>query len=368
MTIDTPDNGTDTATDTSPLSVRDAIGMYAEMIDENGQEKNLPAPAEQKPQPQRDDPENVEDEDDDEGSLTDPDPEPGEEVEGDEAGTDDEDTPDDDEDDAPEAPQAAEPAPIGDDAVVVMADGTRTTVAELKKGNLRQADYTHKTTELQQAKAEVLQFVEKQQQDRVYLQELAKVFTPQRPPIEMSTPGHPTFNLPRYNQLERAYEEHMGLLNRATQQFEEAQAYLAEQARQQFLATRQEEGQKFLDRVPEMRDKKKQQRFWSDAIAAGETIYGYSKEELEALNDHRDYMVLNDALKWHRHLRKQRIANLKGQGKPQVAAITGGSRRSAQELRDSEFQARMKTLSKTHSQKDGVKALIAAEAAASRNR
>lgn len=66
--------------------------------------------------------------------------------------TDDQDEPES-EDEGPEVYDISEYGEIA----VKLADGTQTTLADLAKGTLRQADYTRKTTELSQARKEIEQ-------------------------------------------------------------------------------------------------------------------------------------------------------------------------------------------------------------------
>ena len=126
-----------------------------------------------------------------------------------------------------------------------------------------------------------------------------------------------------------------------------------------FLETRQAESQKLLERAPQFKDAAYQKRFWRDAIKAGKDVYGFTQADVEALNDHRDLMILDDALKYRRILAKRAKSAKKSDGKPQV--MQGGTRRSAAEISESNRRAAFKRLEKTGSMQDGIRAYLATQ-------
>ena len=349
------DNPSGTVDTSGPMDLSAGIAAYARSLDDDGAKK----PAEDiAPPPETFDADDEDDEDTDAQAAEDFD-EPVDDEDEDEGQS-------EDEDEAPEPdPPAAQYA--DDKAKVRLEDGTEVTVAELRKGTLLQADYTTKTMALAKDRETVAQEREQTQQyagkvheDRMYLARVAQAILPQPPPQTMLNPASPDYNQTLYHQWKAQYEQKMHELGTIDAQIAAYDQQIASETEKHFLETRQSEGQKLLERVPEFKDPTFQKRFWRDAIKAGEEVYGYTQAEVEALNDHRDFMVLKDALSWQRLKAKQRRAAKKSDGKPQIV-MHGGTRRSPQEIAESNRRAAMKRLEKTGSMQDGIRAYLASQ-------
>ena len=347
------DNPSGTVDTDSPLSFSAGVAAYAQNLDDTGQEKPRDeiAPPPEKIEPDADDDELDSDIEEDSDSV-------------------DDDDDSEDEGQSEDEDEAAEPEPptvyADDKAKVRLEDGTEVTVADLRKGTLLQADYSRKTEALAKEKEVVAsereqtqQYATKVHDDRLYLARIAQQFLPKPPPQSMLNPASPDFNLALHAQWKEQYEGQINNLRTLDAQIAAYDQQISQESERTFLETRQAESQKLLERVPEFKDTAYQKRFWRDAIKAGNDVYGYTQAEVEALNDHRDFMVLNDALKWRRVLAKKAKAASKSNGKPQV--MQGGTRRSAAEIADSNRRAAMKRLEKTGSLQDGIRAYLASQ-------
>jgi len=219
-----------------------------------------------------------------------------------------------------------------DDAMVRLEDGSVTTVADLRRSNLRQADYTKKATQLAdyrralEAETERMQSLDaEQQQQRQMLAYFAKAMLP-TPPDQSLIETNPA----AYRQQLDGYNWQVDMLGRLggdIQAFGERQQ--AEEQRA-FGASRADELRRLTERAPEFAREDYYQRFFDEAIRAGE-FYGYTPEEFEQINDHRHYLVLRDALAYRTIKARNARSRTKTDGWPPV--ITGGRRRTSEEGR-----------------------------------
>lgn len=230
-------------------------------------------------------------------------------------GTDDIDASDEDEN-----PDQAEGF-VAHDAKVKLADGTVTTVAEIVRGTLRNADYTKGKTELAQQRQEfdgvrqqVKQQYETVQQQQQRLAAIAQAFLPKEPdPAMMQT------DLVSYNIQKHAYDRTVQMLQALNADYEHnVQTQTAEQ-KAALETFRTEQADKLVERDPKFNEDAYYKQFWDDAIKIGGRVYGYTSKELtEGMNDHRQYLVMRDALAFQRLKAKQRAAKGQGQGQRQT--------------------------------------------------
>jgi len=257
----------------------------------------------------------------------------GEALAGDEEPADDKpanDMPDDGEepgDDKPEDEDYSGGRFASDDAVVRLEDGSLTTVAELRRGGLRQADYTRKSTALAEERrtleAETMRVAaldQEQHEQRRLLGYFAQAMMPREPdPALIST------NPEAYRQQLETYKAQVGMLGRLGNDIQAFNEKLAAEQAWAWGATRSQEARKLAERAPEFGRQDYYRQFWSEAIQAGE-FYGYTPQELEQLEDHRHYLVLRDALAYRRIRSKNARSRARTDGLPPV--MTGSRRRS----------------------------------------
>jgi hypothetical protein len=288
---------------------------------------------------------------DDEGE--DPDIDVSEDVE-DEAGADD-----------PDGSQEAEIkggrfAP--DSAKVTLEDGTVITVADLKRNNLFQRDYTKKTTELAAEREQITvrkSQVDQQAQSLAQLAERLTVFSqrylPQPPEPFTGTPDTDPLGYMRYMQQREQYEQAVGEFNgvvQGTSQLTEAQQREQDQQASQAWAA---EAATLVERDKFFADPKKVKAFFEEAVELGGPAWGLTSDEIGALRSHKAFLVLRDALRYRRALAKSGEVNKQVQAKPAVAI--GGRRADPKARVTAQKQARSERLRTTGSFEDGVAAI-----------
>ena len=273
--------------------------------------------------------------------------------------TDDEGDAEDEDDDGSPAAEAGSFA--GDSAKVRLADGSVTTIAALKKGNLLHADWTRKSMAVAEerkaveARQQHVQALESElQQQRETVAAFAQFLLPRRPDPQMLEAG----DVVGYNLATDAYNRQMEVLGRLNADHQAFQQRQQVEQHDRFSQIRRHEAEQLFERAGDLANPDNYARFWNEAIRAGEH-YGYSADELAAVNDHRQYLILRDALAYRRIKARNGHANAKAQGKPPV--INGDRRRSQGEQQRRTANEAMARLKQTGSLRDGVAALLATE-------
>lgn len=102
----------------------------------------------------------------------------------------------------------------------------------------------------------------------------------------------------QYSQNFMAFQQRQAQLDQVAQQLGQERQTQTQQQQQQIAAHLQEQRQLLESKLPEWADEKTRKAALSDMIERGGKAYGYTAEEFGKLSDHRDFLVLNDALKW----------------------------------------------------------------------
>lgn len=329
MPIDNP-AGTD---DTSPLSLDEAAAAYASLGNADGPDDGQP----EDEQEAQDDAELSADEAEQDG-------EPEDEGQA---------------EDEPEEPEA--PAYVADDAKVKLADGTEITVAELKNGTLRLQDYRQKTAELAEqrrtfeSKSSEFQQLEQQvSADRDFMVQLMQSIMPQKPDYSMVSVD--PIGYAEQNAQYQARKEQLDYL--VSMQQHTAQKRQAEEA-ETSKEVRAREWQATLDQMPELKDPKRLSSFVGEIQKAG-AEYGYSPQEIQNVGlDHRQVLVLRDAIKWRNLQASKSKVPAKVEGRPPVQRA--GTRQSPEAQKARDARVAMDRLKSSGSIRDGVAALLARE-------
>jgi hypothetical protein len=193
-----------------------------------------------------------------------------------------------------------------DTAKVTLDDGTVTTIAELKRGTLFQRDYTQKTQALAEERKsveaerqQVSQYAQQVEQFREYASWYAEQFLPKQPePFTGDRMSDPMGYL-QWSQKNDEWLAHA----QAFQAFQQ-QKLFGEQQRQgetaqQYNERRQREAEALVKVMPVFKDPVKGKAAW-DAMVTGAAEYGYTPEEMNAVVDHRQLVVLREALAYRR--------------------------------------------------------------------
>jgi len=191
----------------------------------------------------------------------------------------DEETADDEPDE--ETGKADEPKAEGDDVVVTMADGQKVELGELKKGYLRQADYSRKTIEVANSRNAV-----SEQADRigrvvdVFADYLAKQLPPQ-PGMELAY-ENPT----AYYAQKAQYDASLARLNELISIADASKGVNAEVGKGKQQEQLAEENRKLAEIMPMTTNPKGREQFFSSTLKAGQVV-GYSEAEIRNVTDHR---------------------------------------------------------------------------------
>jgi hypothetical protein len=292
---------------------------------------------------------------DDELQASDENEEAGEEDEGE---TESEDQAEDgDEEEDPESEQGRF---VADNARVKLEDGTFATVAELKAGNLKNADATRKWQEAAElrrtaeSQAESVKQAEQQIiEQRQYMTTLLQSVTPQAPDPSLVRTD-PVAYMEQKAQYEQftAHLEYLRQQDQQTQQQrqQEAQAKRAEKANTEWAA--------LLEKASDLKDKTKFTEFEASLIKAAPD-YGFSPQEImeEIPFDHRKALVFRDAMNWRKLQASKPQAVKKTEGRPPVHR--GGKRLGPQAQKARQADAAITRLKSTGSVEDAARAYLA---------
>lgn len=310
-------------------------------------------------------------------NLLDPTPDPAEEDESNEADTDDtqeaeeensdaesvddvEDIADEDvEDDEEEQGSAIAP----DDMVVALEDGTQITVAELKRNNLYQRDYTKKTTELanerkqfSEQKSSFEKAAQTLTEHRDFILRWYEQNRPQPPDIDMVNPNSPNFDPVGYQFHKANYDVQVAEWNNLRNVAKAEQDRQTAELQGQVQDLLKQERTKLLEKMPDLKDPAKFQAFRADALKFGTELYDFTPDEINSVSDSRYLRVLRKAIAYDKLQAKAPKAKEAIQGKPKL--IKSGKRSSQQDKTTQSAKARADRLAKTGSFDAGVASLM----------
>lgn len=307
--------------------------------------------------------------------LGDPEPDPAESAEEEAADTEPANVEDDDplgldveaedvgEDDAEEPDGSDEPEIKGgrfapDTAKVTLEDGSVITVADLKRNNLFQRDYTKKTTELKAEKeafdAERTSFSQQAQsldQFREYAAWYAEQFLPKQPaPFNGSRVNDPMGYM-KWAEENDAWQAHVQAYQAFQQQGQIAQQQKQGETQKQAETRLAKERDALLKAIPVLKDPVKGKQTWEAIVAGAQNEYGITAEEVNTVGDHRMLVALRDALAYRRIKAKAPQVQAQVAAKP---AMKPGKRVATNMAPQKERQARSEQLRKTGSIDDAV--------------
>lgn len=275
---------------------------------------------------------------------------------------DEEGQPDEDGEEDEDDPDSDQGRFVSDNAKVKLPDGSVISVAELKSGNLRDRDYRQKTMahaeDVKAFKSQSEAVTQKEQQvseQATYVADLLRTIVPAAPdPALLQTDPM------AYIAQEASHKQwvaHLTYLDQQKQQATEASQAEAAKAEQDKAST---EWEALVEKVPELKDPKRNDRFVADIISTGKD-YGFTPQELRAVAlDHRYALVFKDAI----GMRKLQAAKAKNttETPPSRPPVQKGSKRhSAEGSRHRAANSALERLNKSGSLKDGVAAYLATQ-------
>lgn len=250
-----------------------------------------------------------------------------------------------------------------DTAKVTLEDGTVITVADLKRNNLFQRDYTKKTTELAAEREQVTRKaseVDQQAQSLAQLAERLQVFSH----TYLPTPPEPFQGTPDTDPI--GYMKHM----QATEKYNLAYSqYMAiDQERQRLLeAQQQEQAAKAAEAIDaEFATLRSKDAFFSDATKVkgfldevttkGAEWWGLTPERIGRMQTAEEFLILRDALRYRRAVAKAPEVTKQVQAKPAMARV--GKRADPGARVSSQKQARSEQLRTSGTLEAGVARLM----------
>ena len=248
-----------------------------------------------------------------------------------------------------------------DSAKVTLDDGTVITVADLKRNNLFQRDYTKKTTELTAEreqvtalKSEVDQYAQSLNQSREYLAWYAETHLPKDPGRFAGDPVRDPVAYMQWQQQRDTWLEHQQAYQAFQQQKADDDQRKSGETQKQAQARIKREQEALVKALPILKDPVRGQEAWNTLVRGASEHYGFSAEEVNGLIDHRMPLVLRDALAY----RRIKAAAPKVQEKVRQPAPVRPGKRAAPDARESQGRkVRSERLRNSGSFEDGVAAL-----------
>lgn len=216
--------------------------------------------------------------------------------------TDEESTAEDDETEGTEEETAEAEQQPDDKVKVKLDDGAEVTLSELKKGFLRQSDYTRKTQEVASDRKAIEAAAQRlTQADQAVRQQLDLAVRV----IQANIPKPPDAAMIQtdvvgYLAQKEAYDQRMAQLHQLTQASAEADQRAQQTQGTQFQQSVQSELQMLTEKVPEFRSPEKRTAFMQEAADIGGRAYGLSAEEIGNITDHRVILALRDAVAYRK--------------------------------------------------------------------
>lgn len=244
-----------------------------------------------------------------------------------------------------------------------LPDGSVLTVAELAAGYMKDRDYRHKTTETAELKRATVAQSEANKQREQQLNEQAELVTTliqsivgDEPDITMLQTD-PMGYIAQKENRER-WIAHLNALQQHRQQATQASSTETMQKKAERANT---EWGALLEKAPEFKDQKRTEAFVQDVTKFGTETYGFTTEELrEAVGlDHRQALVLKDAIAWRKLQASKANLPKKIEGRPPVQKA--GKRLSSSEQRARGANDALSRLKQSGSLADATAAYLASQ-------
>lgn len=257
-----------------------------------------------------------------------------------EASEDDDDVAEDEE----QGEEDSTPEP-SDDATITI-DGQKFTIAELKKGYFREADYTRQKQRVSQKEQQLEALSARVNKSVEAIADFLVKQIPEAPDpaLAMTNPGE-------FVQKEAIHKAAVAQVNALLSQVgdvSEVAETLTEQQRTERLS---EEFAKLSEAFPTVATEEGRKKFFDDAASAAKEL-GYSEDEIKAVVDHRMFKLAHYAMLGLRAEQAKAKAKKKVQDAPPVAPPK--RQKSANASRAAKNREAMKRLSKTGSIADAM--------------
>ena len=301
----------ETTESSQPLNIDSAVDL---LVEQEAPEATEEITEEEVEQPEADSTDEAEDLEEDYGEEVD-----AEEVEEVDEEADDEEYEDDEED---------EPDQDGPETFSVKVDGeeVQVTLEDLKRGYSGQQYVQKGMQQAAEARKQAEGVYEALMQERQNLAQLVQqvqsgALTPPQEPSKELFDADPI----GYMEAKMNYDEQMKEYSQTQAQF---QAQLQQQTRAEQEARSHyanQEAQKLIELVPELRDANKASQFKDKVVRAATEVYGYTPDEIANIQSHRDFLVLRDAMLYREMMSKGDV--VKAKAKKARPAIKPGAKK-----------------------------------------
>jgi hypothetical protein len=207
----------------------------------------------------------------------------------------------------------------GDDVTVKLDDGTQVTLRELKRGFLRQSDYTRKTQEASEirkaaeAQREALSTVAEQQKQAFEV--AAALIREQIPDPPDASLIHT--NPQQYLALKEARENAQRKLHDLAVAYQQSQEGVkaqteaqkkaqAEAERKELAELKRTEYEALVKVMPKLGTAEGRKAFLTEATEIGGKVYGITADQIGNIISHVEVRILHDAIQW-RKLQSQKM-------------------------------------------------------------
>lgn len=249
-----------------------------------------------------------------------------------------------------------------DSAKVTLDDGTVITVADLKRNNLFQRDYTKKTTELKAEreaidarKSEVDQQAQSLDQFREYAAWYAEQFLPKQPEPFKGDPASDPMGYMQWQHQMNQWQAHVNAYQTFQQQGSEKTKQQQAETQKQAQERLAKERDALLKAMPVLKDPVKGKQTWDAIVSGASEHYGITAEEVNTVGDHRLLVALRDALAYRRIKAKAPQAKAEVAAKP---AMKPAKRAAPQAAVSKERQVRSDRLRTSGRMNDAVASLM----------
>lgn len=266
---------------------------------------------------------------------------------------------DDAEGEEPDAPQSddedANAAPEEKPQTIRLDDGTEVTLDELRRGYLRQSDYTRKTQEAAElrkaADAKLSQLTQAESTLQAQLQQAAAIMQRNmpRPPDPDLREIDPVGYLIQKETYDKAVAELNGLASQWHASQQRVQAAQVEQAQK----IKEAEFKTLLDKFPELQSPEKRKAFKDRLYGFATKHLGFTESDLDRAIDHRAFTTLELARIGYEYLnQKKPVATQKAKEAPPVAKP--GQRATPEQRSRTVIKEQMARLRQTGSEADAA--------------
>jgi FtsZ-binding cell division protein ZapB len=214
------------------------------------------------------------------------------------------------------------------DGKVKGPDGQVTTVKELLARQSEFAEVHHEKQRLNEerqqfgsARDQVRQAYETVQQQQRRLAQIAQAILPRRPDPSLAHSDPQSFTV-----LNDIYNRTVEMMQGLDADYQQAEAYTSQEQSQALENFRSQQAQELVRRDPNFGKDDYYKTFWNEMNHYGGRVYGYTAKELsEGMNDHRQYLVMRDAIAFQKLKAQQKRQQGRAQGQRQ-GPVNGNGR------------------------------------------